>query len=346
VHYLDRLFGPYRNLFLVYLVLVAAYFGLALAISSRSYDEILDIESFIAIPGLAIIPVLAFAGWVAVLAVMRQHERPTRSIIRLLYRNRHWMIRSTIILVLISSIAGGAFMAVKVAIPRIVPYFADPYFAAIDRTLFFGRNPWEATHNLLGAAATRVVDVSYSLWFGSLTIVVLWTSFDRDRKFQMQASFAYLLCWFLLGNVLAIMLSSVGPIFYDQFYGGSAFAPLLDKLDAAPRAMFIRQYLLDNYGDEVLGSGISAAPSLHVAVTQLFFLMCLQRFGNRWPTWFAGFYVFVILFGSVHLGWHYLTDGLISLILTPLIWSACGWLVDRVSRRSTTERAVQSTVLT
>jgi hypothetical protein len=86
----------------------------------------------------------------------------------------------------------------------------------------------------------------------------------------------------------------------------------------------LQEFLLSVRGVETMGSGISAAPSVHVAMTVLLVLMMRDRFGFRWPTWIAAAYCATILVGSVHLGWHYAADGLLSIVLVPSLWWGIG----------------------
>jgi hypothetical protein len=73
-----------------------------------------------------------------------------------------------------------------------------------------------------------------------------------------------------------------------------------------------------------LGSGISAFPSLHVAVATLNAIY-LWRFGS-FLRWFGVAFLIAIQLGSVHLAWHYGVDGYASILATPLIWMLAGWL--------------------
>jgi hypothetical protein len=84
-------------------------------------------------------------------------------------------------------------------------------------------------------------------------------------------------------------------------------------------------------GDVGLGRGISAAPSLHVASTWLIARM-LQTYGRR-GTIFGWSFFSVILLGSVHLGWHYLSDGLISIAGAWALWRIVGWWLDQPAVR-------------
>jgi hypothetical protein len=49
--------------------------------------------------------------------------------------------------------------------------------------------------------------------------------------------------------------------------------------------------------------------------------------------WTAAGFCAVILFGSVHLGWHYAVDGYFSIIATVAIWKIVGWALSRKGRR-------------
>jgi hypothetical protein len=78
-------------------------------------------------------------------------------------------------------------------------------------------------------------------------------------------------------------------------------------------------------GKEML-NGISAMPSMHVAMSMLFALLAwnVHRLLGIAFTAFA----LAIAIGSVHLGWHYAVDGYASAIAMPLVWLAAGRLVD------------------
>jgi len=91
-----------------------------------------------------------------------------------------------------------------------------------------------------------------------------------------------------------------------------------------------QNYLWQIYqnGQAHLGGGISAMPSLHVAVALLVFLL-MRPYGPR-LAWLFGGYVVVMLVGSVHLGWHYAVDGYAGLVGGWVAWVSAGWLVRRV----------------
>jgi hypothetical protein len=69
--------------------------------------------------------------------------------------------------------------------------------------------------------------------------------------------------------------------------------------------------------------GISAMPSVHVAVAVLFAVLGWRT--AAWLGWLFTGYACVVLIGSVHLGWHYAVDGYVSAVVAPLIWALTGW---------------------
>ena len=68
--------------------------------------------------------------------------------------------------------------------------------------------------------------------------------------------------------------------------------------------------------------GISAMPSIHVAMAVVFALLGMRV--NCWLGIVLIAYAVIIQIGSVILGWHYAIDGYVSIILTILLWKLVG----------------------
>jgi hypothetical protein len=77
-------------------------------------------------------------------------------------------------------------------------------------------------------------------------------------------------------------------------------------------------------GRVVVGGGVSAFPSLHVALPLLG--VCAGWREARWLAWALIAYAVVLWIGTVHLGWHYAVDGEASALLIYPIWRLSGWL--------------------
>ena len=104
---------------------------------------------------------------------------------------------------------------------------------------------------------------------------------------------------------------------------GFGFNSLREQLAGAKHAMAIHDSLWRVYVTHSveIGGGISAAPSVHCALT-LLFVLAVRRSVLVVP---ALAYLVFIYFGSIYLGWHYAVDGLISFVGFALIWRATAY---------------------
>jgi hypothetical protein len=244
--------------------------------------------------------------------VVRREEAPFTSLVERIKANRYRLLGGSIgcllWAVLISSVSG-----LKSAIPLVSPYWADPALASIDRHIFF-TDPWRISHFLLGWA-TKPIDIIYALWHPVEIVTISVLLFAKESTRTNRAIVAYGLTWLILGGV-GWLSSSVGPLFYDGFFGGNDFAPLIASLRAHHADLVLRTsgYLVDAYSTHRsgIGTGLSAMPSLHVAIALWVALVCRK--------WWAWTFFAMIWIGSVHLGWHYWTDGLVASIGAAGIW--------------------------
>jgi PAP2 superfamily len=331
------MFGRYRLGYQVLLLLAGTAFAVSFVFGVAPLEKYVPDGAFVRrmLPAWVLIPLL-WAGFVSVEIARRQVDRPFVAVRRMLYRHRHWLMRGALFMLMVLYFAY-AFMSFKKAIPSYVPYYADPWLAAWDRAIF-GTDPWRITHSMIGGYGTVVIDRVYALWFPIMMLYVGWFCFTRDQFLQLRGLLTYVLAWAVLGNFVALGLSSVGPCFYERFYADPQFAPMMAQLQAihsehalfAPRAM---DYLIDSIGKDRLGAGISAMPSLHVAIAFLCLLVAWE-YGRHWWAKLVSFLFFVaILVGSVHLGWHYAVDGIVSIVVTGLIWWGTGRFVRWVEKR-------------
>ncbi|WP_321389193.1 phosphatase PAP2 family protein [Emcibacter sp.] len=290
---------------------------------------------------------IIFAKIVSYLVRFSAYEKEVRNKSRLVADFRESWLNSDYLLAFLVPILFlppfiSLFSSLKTVIPEIQPFGLDQTFASLDRWLHFGFDPWVITHTLFsGALAAGILDFCYKLWFVLMFVFVLWqvVNVSLGHK-RAQFLCAFLLVWFVLGNLMAVMMSSAGPCYYAVVLPGNDFyAPLMDRLGLyydelkAGGGFFqlqtrdLQQQLLAYYqnGAMGMGSGISAMPSLHVAVAMLLYLSAREM--NRFAGFFFLGFLLVIQVGSVHLGWHYAVDGYFSIIATWLIWNFSGWLV-------------------
>lgn len=286
-------------------------------------------------PFVFFLPSLLAAG-LGVAALIFARHAPIRFMLDTL--TQRWLGAAPVIVLFFLGIT--AFTTLKVAIPDVVPFYADRVLAALDLRLH-GTDPWAWAHSVVSEPLSAIIFASYGFgwlvqWFGTLLFVAFWNSPARRLRYLWAFALTTILC----GTVLATLLSSAGPIFYDQLYGGDRFAGLQAALAQNGHATPVQayaNYLLAAYesGRPELGTGISAMPSMHVAFVTLNALF-LTGFGRRWAM--AGWsFAALILFGSVYAGWHYAVDGYLSILVVSLLWYLTGRFALPQANRDTAD---------
>jgi PAP2 superfamily len=229
---------------------------------------------------------------------------------------------------------------------RILPargFPLDPYVAQADRLIFGGVDPWQVTHALFGnVRATLFFDAIYGLWlpmmFAFPMVIVMAVHNERVRTHILGA---WMASWVLIASVAAWLFGSAGPVYYTRLVGPDAgFAALdaqLAKLGAAaqaqgqPIAAIDFQALLftgQNTAALLPAGGISAMPSMHVAMATLFAIAAFKV--GRAFGWLFTAYAVLIWIGSVHLGWHYALDGVAGAAMMLVVWRVTGKIVARL----------------
>lgn len=241
----------------------------------------------------------------------------------------------TVLLLFLPFIA--AFTAMKTTIHQINPFSWDRDFAELDKLIHGGLHPWELLHPLLAEPfLTSALNAVYHAWFFILFGVLFWQAFSRGNAvLRMQFLISFLLCWAIIGSFAAVIYSSAGPVYFERLLGeDGGYKELFVYLAAAAEhwpvwALDVQEKLWQAYeaGNIEKGAGISAMPSMHVAIaTLLVFMACSY---GRLAFSAAFLFAFLILVGSVHLGWHYAVDGYLAVVLVALIWYPAGWFVRR-----------------
>jgi hypothetical protein len=205
-----------------------------------------------------------------------------------------------------------AFMWVKPLLNYLVPFWADPYLASIDR-MIFRTDPWR----LLGWLNNYPMAIFYHrAWFGLMILIlmkVLWSPASKDKTAVM---LTYFILWSVFGPVVHSLIPAAGPIFYARLGFGNAFSDLVSAQETARLADYLwRVYSGAKFGP---GSGISAMPSLHIATT-VWMMIAVAIFARKWlmPMTLAAVLITML---SVSLGWHYAIDGIIGGAGAVIIW--------------------------
>ena len=214
----------------------------------------------------------------------------------------------------------------------------DRTFAHLGRAIF-GQSPWTITHFYFGSVAgTRLLDGAYRsllpLMFGlPLVAAVLLT----DARLRFRILLTWAASWILIGTLAGWFFASAGPCFYNSFIAYDPdYAALQRRLaeigrlaDAQGNPIASLHYesgLLLTYRahDFAPGGGISAMPSMHVAMVTLVALAAWRC--NRLLGILAACLGFAVWIATIHFGWHYFIDGPVGAAMMIALWLAAKYV--------------------
>jgi hypothetical protein len=233
-----------------------------------------------------------------------------------------------------------AFSAIKSAIGRFTTYSWDPTLIAVDRAIH-GGDAWRLLQPVLGfPIVTSLLSVAYFVWFFVIYLGSIYFCFlSRDAELRARYFISYFATWTVCGVFLAIAFASVGPCFVGRLQGIHLFDAQMAYLNAAtehyPVLILVAERFVLNaqiHADHGLGAGISAMPSMHVAMAFLFALSVapLSKLAK-----IGGYAFFVtIQLATVHLAAHYAIDGYVATAVTLSLWMLARPLARWVARGS------------
>ena len=272
---------------------------------------------------LVVMGPMALLFILAPVAIVASPRSPMRFIVGQMRSNA----RRAGVVALIFVLSLAAYTTYKINIPKIVPFYGDKALADLGE-LLHGSAPWRIVHAIDSDALAWLVDITYSkIWFLEWFGMVLYAALYANKALHLRYLVALALTTIVSGTLLATLFSSAGPVFYDQLYNDTRYADLLAALRQRPyneHVLYYSDYLMRSYltGTPALGSGISAMPSMHVAIATLnaFYLLRL----NRWLGVVGWAFALFIFFGSVYTGWHYAVDGYVAMLVVAVIWQRSG----------------------
>lgn len=233
------------------------------------------------------------------------------------------------------------FTSFKRMIPSLNPFSWDETLMQWDLALH-GSHPWELLQPVLGyPLVSSGINFVYHLWLFVMLITLIWQCWSRrDDLLRMQYLVSFVLCWMVLGTLVAALLSSGGPVYYGRLTGlEDPFAPLMQYLREADKqhtlwVLHVQEILWEAYvdPDSAIGRGISAMPSMHVSSSVLMALLGWRI--HRWVGAAYTIFAALIMIGSVHLAWHYAIDGYVAAAGTVVIW----WMVGKLLRKLSAAR--------
>lgn len=219
------------------------------------------------------------------------------------------------------------FMWTKPLLNYLVPFWADPLLADLDKAIFLGNDPWQ----FLTQLNTTAMAIFYHRgWFAMMLIVLIIVLASAPSAKKSATMLTYFLLWSVIGPVIHILLPAAGPIFFADLGYGDRFS----SLESVPETKEVAVYLWNIYAGQGFGpgSGISAMPSLHIATTA--WMVIATWIFARWMfllMLLAGLLIFLL---SISLGWHYAADGIVGAIAAAVCYYVLHSVyTDRATRR-------------
>ena len=218
------------------------------------------------------------------------------------------------------------FMTLKPELDVLFPFWADTHLADLDHWIF-GTDPWRL---FAGLDLVTMSWVYSPFWFFSMLLTFFWLLLRPASETKAVAIIAYFATWSVFGPIGQAFFSSGGPIFYERLGLGDRFT----QLPVPALSQALAEYLWSAYQGRSLapGAGISAMPSLHIA-TMAWVTITFAMYRSRWTIPAAILSLFIYA-GSVALGWHYATDGLVGALGAGLCFYGARIYLVR-SRRDT-----------
>lgn len=230
------------------------------------------------------------------------------------------------VVLLLMPLFKSAFASLKQIIPDIHFFCCDYSLMRCDRLLHFGHLPWKLFKFILDNETIVIIfDRLYMLWFLILSIFCLLMAWSRKRRQRLNFFLLTLVVWAVFGSLLGTTLSSAGPCYYDKVVSKqkNPYQPLMDRIEEINKdtplwAVHNQQGLWKAYSEKkwLPFGGISAMPSVHVAMAVVFALFAWRV--NQFLGGFFWVYLIIIQVSSIILGWHYAVDGYVSICLTML----------------------------
>nr|OED58348.1 hypothetical protein BEI47_01270 [Aliivibrio fischeri] len=309
------------------------------------YDNNSQLMNYLSMfPLVAYLSIIIFVIYYIIYLLFNRERYPLSRIIffcKNIWVNKYRLITSFFMLFSIS-IFTSYYSSFKAIIPLFNPFWFDKYLLNIDKWLFSGYQPWQLIHNLYTSPwISFALDLAYQVWFFLVYMLLCYYIVSKSSVIRSQYIITWLFCWIIIGNLLALLLSSAGPVYAYKLFGYDDYLPLM-KLLYKEHAWLGNQgeafvlwslntqknlWLSYSEGKNMLGGGISAMPSMHVSMATLMALGSYQI--HKFLGWGFILFALIIYIGSFSLGWHYALDGMVSAPLTYIIWYITGKLLNK-----------------
>ncbi len=218
-----------------------------------------------------------------------------------------------LLLIVISGMNMVAFMWIKPYLNSVIPFWADPMLANIDRAIFLGHDPWSL---IQGLNTDALVYIYHRGWFAFLILAILNIAAQPPSLTKSSLIVTYFALWTFVGPLVHSLLPAAGPIFFSDLGYGDRFAELHTISGTADMSDYLWTHFAS--GDFGPGVGISAMPSMHIA-TSVWAVIAIAACAPK-LRYFAMAFCLLMVMLSVALGWHYFIDGVVGGLSTLAVY--------------------------
>lgn len=194
-----------------------------------------------------------------------------------------------------------------------IPNSVDWLLSTFDRVLTGPSLWWWGSHlcsKSIWQGLIVFLDRFYMPWFAYQWLLVIYIMLHDNRSHREYFISLFVLLW-VFGTTLAGICQSGGPFFYSLAAWNVYHMNALSEINRIIPlyALNTQAYLWMNYFEvrgPLLAGGISAFPSLHIAMSIYVVLYAQSCRAMIWAAW-AG--LVLTWLGAILLGWHYIVDG-------------------------------------
>ena len=202
-----------------------------------------------------------------------------------------------------------SFRNLKSFVPFVNRHLWDGVLEDIDRLMFFGHDPAELLHALLGTgAAAHFLSFIYVAWIvfvpASLVVALVWS---RDARAGAWYVTAVAVDW-VLGVATYFAVPSLGPI-----YARPEMFTDLARTDVSQLQVWMmeerHEVLINPFTTDAVQT-IAAFASLHVGISVTMCVMAELLRLHRGVRLFLWVFLALTVVATVYLGWHYFVDAI------------------------------------
>ncbi len=190
----------------------------------------------------------------------------------------------------------------------------DRELHVMDRVLFFGNDPSDVFHAVLGTNISAHVLSQVYLTYLPLVIllVVVWLVWSRNVSFGYWFVTSQVVAW-TLGTLSYYLLPTLGPgIEYSSEYESLSHTPTTDLMVAITYGR--AGVLYDTTVEGALNS-VAGFASLHVTITVLWALMVQYTVRSKILKWVFWVNAGLTVIATIYFGWHYVADDIAGIAI-------------------------------